>query len=204
MRYRLPNPASLTPDERHTYRLAFAGKHAESFEHLGDGSLIATGVRQEGVRSLYFLAAFLGKSIRPAAGYFCSYNREADRAAAIERIKTSVVSKIAAAAERRAERARPHALKVGDVLHARWGYEQTNVDFYEVVAVRGAVVDVRELATENTATGDMTGRAIPVLGQYVGDVLRGKRPGAGNSVRVTRCSTASPWDGQPKAWSTYA
>jgi len=28
-------------------------------------------------------------------------------------------------------------LKVGDVLEASWGYDQTNVDFFQVVALRG-------------------------------------------------------------------
>jgi len=31
-------------------------------------------------------------------------------------------------------------------LVSSWGYEQTNVDFFQVIAVRGAVVDLRKIA----------------------------------------------------------
>ena len=36
-------------------------------------------------------------------------------------------------AEWRADRNRPHTLKVGDVVYNSWGWEQTNIDWYQVV-----------------------------------------------------------------------
>ena len=33
---------------------------------------------------------------------------------------------------------RKHGVKVGDVFYTSWGYEQTNVDFFQVIELRGA------------------------------------------------------------------
>lgn len=38
--------------------------------------------------------------------------------------------------------------KIGDVLVGTWGYDQTNVDCYQVIAVRGKMVDVQEIALQ--------------------------------------------------------
>ena len=201
---RLPNPASLTPAQRHEYRLAHVGKRADTFEQLDDGTLFASGTfkHTKGVR--FYLAAFLSKALRPEPRYLGCYVSEADRTACIERIKQARHVQAAAQALRRAERNRPHSLKVGDVLVSSWGWEQTNIDFFEVIAVRGAVIDLHKVAKTNTSTGDMTGLAVPKPGQYVGDVLRGKRPTPDNRVRLTSFSSARPWDGKPEAWSSYA
>lgn len=35
--------------------------------------------------------------------------------------------------------------KIGDLLYDTWGYEQTNVEFYEVVEVKGMTITIQEL-----------------------------------------------------------
>lgn len=41
---------------------------------------------------------------------------------------------------------RSHGFKVGDVLYSQWGYEQTNVTMYQVIALNGkSFVTVREV-----------------------------------------------------------
>lgn len=35
--------------------------------------------------------------------------------------------------------------KIGDLLCASWGYDQTNIDFYQVTQVKGKMVEVREI-----------------------------------------------------------
>ncbi|NEL27712.1 MAG: hypothetical protein G3W59_22490, partial [Xanthomonas perforans] len=62
-----------------------------------------------------------------------------------------------AQADRRAEAKRPHTLDVGAVLVSSYGYEQTNVDFYEVVAVQNRTVTLRELVQDRQGTGHMSG-----------------------------------------------
>ena len=98
-----------------------------------------------------------------------------------------------------------HTLALGDVLYSTWGYEQTNVDFYEVVAVRGACVDLRELRqNRNEHTIGMQGTCTARPVDYKGALIRGKRPNGNNWVRIESFAVACRWDGRPVNWSSYA
>lgn len=65
-----------------------------------------------------------------------------------------------------------HPYQPGDIFYTSWGYDQTNVEFYEVVAVTPASVKVQQVASKL----DESGRGVvPVPGEfYFGsrDVLR--------------------------------
>jgi hypothetical protein len=39
-----------------------------------------------------------------------------------------------------------NSFNVGDILFNQWGYDQTNVDFYQVVATTAKTVTVRQIA----------------------------------------------------------
>jgi len=58
------------------------------------------------------------------------------------------------------------SLRVGDILYSSWGWEQTNIDFYQVIAIRGSAVDLRQRTTED---GYMCGTTVPLP-----DVFKGK------------------------------
>lgn len=62
-------------------------------------------------------------------------------------------------------------LKVGDILAYSWGWEQTNVDFFEVVARKGAgTVVLREIASElvkDSGCGAMSGYVTPKPGAFL-------------------------------------
>lgn len=40
--------------------------------------------------------------------------------------------------KKKAEKVNKYGIKVGDIFCSSWGYEQTNVDFYQVIALAGA------------------------------------------------------------------
>ena len=61
------------------------------------------------------------------------------------------------------------SLRVGDILYSSWGWEQTNIDFYQVVAIRGSAVDLRKLDQRTTEDGYMCGTTVPLP-----DVFKGK------------------------------
>lgn len=70
---------------------------------------------------------------------------------------------------KRARRQAPHGLEVGDIVYSVWGYEQTNVTFYQVVrvpSVRSAVV--RRIVADITedGAGSMTGTSTPRPGEF--------------------------------------
>src|ERR1039458_47640 len=48
----------------------------------------------------------------------------------------------------KADRAEGHSLKIGDLLRCSWGYDQTNIDYYQVTRVVGAhTVEIREIGS---------------------------------------------------------
>lgn len=57
-----------------------------------------------------------------------------------------------------------HGVHVGDLFYDSWGYEQTNIDFYQVVALRGKQTAVlRRIAGDYGPEGyAMTGHTRPV------------------------------------------
>ena len=106
-------------------------------------------------------------------------------------------------AESKAKRLAPNLLQVGDILSCSWGYDQTNVDFYEVVGVSGQYVDIRSIAQRSEDTGNMTGTCLPRPGRYLGKADR-KLVQYGDSVTISSYSSARKWDGRPLRWSSYA
>jgi len=114
-----------------------------------------------------------------------------------------------------ARRDAPHGLAVGDVLVASWGYEQTNVDFYQVVRLAGAKsVAIRPIKSEKHNDGDMTGYAVPLIDQFEGDA-RTVRPTSDGWVRINshtharKAERTTGADGQPlgykpQRWTAYA
>ena len=82
-------------------------------------------------------------------------------------------------AERKAKRdaARKEAIAniaEGDMFVASWGWEQTNVDAYQVVAKKGASVVLREIALESIegSEGFMSDRVRPVKDAFIGEEFK--------------------------------
>lgn len=103
------------------------------------------------------------------------------------------------------QRAFEHTLKVGDILVSSWGYEQTNVEFFEVVKTKGkkTVVLRQRNVVRGPEKGFMTADAVPGNG-FSSNKLRTFRVRSGNWVRLNSYSSANPWDGKPQRISWYA
>lgn len=115
-------------------------------------------------------------------------------------------------AEWKAKRTEPHPLKVGDILHTSWGYDQTNVEFFEVTRIIGPhTVELRELQQHREETGFMSGKCRPIAGKYreprhekddTGKPIVRRARGNG-SVRIDDVRDAWPGAGE-HYWSSYA
>jgi hypothetical protein len=58
-------------------------------------------------------------------------------------------------------------LTVGDVLINSWGYEQTNVDYYQVTALIGKMsVEIRAIAKDSIETDTMSGFCTPIVDRF--------------------------------------
>jgi hypothetical protein len=76
-----------------------------------------------------------------------------------------------AQAQYKAERAKPHDFKVGEIIVNSWGYDQTNIDFYEIVKVSASYVWLREIGSSVKETGFMSGDTWPKRGAYLNDEI---------------------------------
>ena len=84
-------------------------------------------------------------------------------------------------------------MKQGDILVSSWGYEQTNVDFYEVVKVTAKTVTLIPIERKVQLKGFMRYEATPIPGS-----------GKGKAFRITSYAIARLWNGEAQEGSSYA
>jgi len=89
-------------------------------------------------------------------------------------------------------------IKVGDIFYRSWGYEQTNVDFYQVVRKTKSSVVVREVAQNRTETGWAQGRCSAVKDSFLQSSKEELK-----RINAYGCTGLSKWDGQELHWSAY-
>ncbi len=100
-------------------------------------------------------------------------------------------------------------IEPGQIFCSSWGYDQTNVDFYRVVQLKGDWITLEPIAAQQSwdPSGSMTGQAIPAEPiKATGKAFRRKllRFASGASARIASYSFAYPWDGHPMRTSCYA
>ena len=74
-------------------------------------------------------------------------------------------------AERKALRVEaPMKLKVGDIVHTSWGYDQTNTDFFQIVKMVGKrSVSIRKISAPCEETGFMSGTSVAIKDAFIGE-----------------------------------
>lgn len=145
---------------------------------------------------------FFGKAAKPVwhHTFTSAAAREQKISASFAGKKAHDDAKAKYAAERKAQGA---GLVVGDTLVASWGYEQTNVDFYQVTEVTGKMVTVRKIAGRHVRdTARDQGVSAPDKDNFIGEPMRRlARNGAvkiDDSRRAYKCAPDSE-----HRWSSY-
>lgn len=97
-------------------------------------------------------------------------------------------------------------VQVGDIFYDSWGYDQTNIDFYEVVALVGkSSVKVQQLNQDTRETGFMCGPTTPICGSYQGQPeLKRLIEYNGQPTWKSQFGWIRKWDGSPVQCSWYA
>jgi hypothetical protein len=160
-----------------------------------------TIIRYNGVKTGKPAAAvYSGKSDKPLWDYYFGSDSARERfvAAQVEKSK-SVMSERQERAQ--ARRDFQHGLKGGDILYSSWGYDQTNIDFYEVVGTIGKQVLIREVESKVVRHDRGADYVVPVPGRYTGMAVK-KIPQKGYRgqayVKMSDSQNAYLWDGKPQ------
>ena len=112
-----------------------------------------------------------------------------------------------------------HSFKVGDLLSCSWGYEQTNVDFYQVVALKGrTMITVKKCYPERNVVKSISSMSQDVsyflpdhiiaaedeepLTRKVKNFTRGNLP-AGDQIDINSYAIARKYNGEVVYHSWY-
>ena len=148
---------------------------------------------------------FIGKQSKPLWNY--KFRTIADREKHITGAFAGRAETLAFKAAQRKERSKPHTLEVGHILESSWGYDQTNIDFYQVTGIIGkTMVELRPIAKIDASEGNepwAQGKCLPDAGNFTGPTFRRKADHNGY-VRIDSVSSAHVWDGKPAHWTAYA
>lgn len=101
-----------------------------------------------------------------------------------------------------------HDIKVGDIIYNSWGYEQTNIDYYQVVKTTNKTISLIKLNTKILEYGKqfMTGRSEPIKNDFTDDKIIRKTP----YLFMNKWSinfdygAGMLWDGEPMTFTNYA
>ena len=103
-------------------------------------------------------------------------------------------------------------VKPSDVFYTSWGYDQTNVEFYQVTEVKGLFVWIRQIRGSHVegSEGFMCANVVAVPDSFVENAETIKKRvltyDGGKSVylKISDSANAWVWDGRPKYSSWYA
>lgn len=92
---------------------------------------------------------------------------------------------------------------VGDVLESSWGYDQTNVDFYQVIAVTAKSVRIREIGKRHVSSTRTQDMLVPMIDAFAAEKASTRRVQLSAydahryGCKITDYSSAYLWDGAP-------
>lgn len=103
-------------------------------------------------------------------------------------------------------------IEIGQIFYESWGYDQTNVDFYQVVKVHNSKVSLKALRQDKKETFSMMGTCTPLKDSFASNQIIEKKLmfylDMNNEVKPYfkggYKGAINLWDGKPKQWTGYA
>lgn len=169
------------PKEAGVVTLEFPEINAVAYLWEKDGKLFSKG--------------FEGKTIKPSFYFRFTANERRMQSLKewVDNCKARVASKVAKKAEKKAI---AETISVGDIFVNSWGYDQTNIDYYQVVEVKpsGKSAVIRKIGYANKEeTGFMSGNCSPAPGKFVGEPM----------LKMVQCYSNKPCF-KIHEWGSYA
>lgn len=112
---------------------------------------------------------FVGKAIKPT--WFYRFKSVEQRNREVEQTFARVQAKLDRKASDKAKKDNAmanHGVIAGDVFRCSWGYDQTNIDYYEVISVTGKTALICRIGCMSEDTGWLQGESVPQLGAFIG------------------------------------
>lgn len=153
---------------------------------------------------------FVGKAVKPSYHYRFKTSEDAENAVRgyVTKMQGVLKARAEAKIKRRAERNVAHTFKVGDILVSSWGYDQTNINFYQVVGLKGKLsVEIREIASKVVDNAISVDYVVAVKDSFIVEGWRSRERGgkpmikrviADNYVKISSYEYAYRWDGKPR------
>lgn len=139
---------------------------------------------------------FVGKAQKPA--WHNLFSHQTDIVLKATKTIEGVIAHRNRLAERKIERTQPSTLKVGDILYTSWGYDQTNIDFYQVTATIGdRTVKARAIGSKIDHSDTYSDYMVADKDRFVGKEAT-YRVKYGNRIKIASYADAYLWDGKPK------
>jgi len=147
------------------------------------------------------LMLFTGKSNKPLI--HCRFYSEESREKKIQTVVSNIEHSATRKTERKVKQTQPSSLKVGSILYTSWGYDQTNIEFFEVVKTSGKrTVELMRLHV-SVDYGTYEDQVMPIPGSFITDGYRSQENGTyrvkdGNVVSFNTYKNGYEWDGRPQ------
>lgn len=139
-------------------------------------------------------AHFYWRDRKGAERYY--YRNPEQRAEAIARKIESAKTYAARIETRKAKRKVLPTIEVGDVLNTSWGYEQTNVEFYQVIERKGKTkVVLREIGSERVReTSWCSADVKPVKDAFIGEAFEKRISQYGVKIHSSATAHKTDWE----------
>jgi hypothetical protein len=95
-------------------------------------------------------------------------------------------------------------IEQGSILKSSWGYDQTNIDFFEVVKVSNGWATIQKIGSSYFEdAGFLSETVMPAIDYKIGKPFRRKIHAfsSGDYVGITSYSGGSVWNGKPQLQS---
>ena len=152
-----------------------------------------------GDKTVPLAVGFQGKADKPNFHY--RYSTPARREQAVREFFASVQARETSRRQRAGERqAFTHNVQVGDIFRTSWGYDQTNVEFFEVTEIKGKFAMLREIESASRANGQGSESCVPQSGAFLQPRYQGDDRGQPmrrliqqHGIKIDDVRRAYPW-----------
>ncbi len=98
-----------------------------------------------------------------------------------------------------------NSVKIGDIFVSSWGYDQTNVDAYQVIEKKSKTLVLAEirLAQVSGTESYMSCRVVPVKDAFIDKNITIKKLISFNGIKISSYNWASKWDGKSSYYNSW-